>query len=1107
MLLGPRRSRRRLARDASVAVVVLAFAGCAVAVPLNSDGTNTLLATMAGLFVGLASLLVALVAFFREEPPRPDPAELADDLARTLAGQWLEEAEARRLRRPRVLPLCWSTTTGGGPGAGTRVLRTRFDGRIDGRFDEVLRQLAAGYARLPHRRLVVIGEPGAGKTVLALLLTLGLLGARDPGGPVPVLLPVSSWDPVRERLDDWIVRSLAAPHYNGRPEIPRALLTHGLLLPVLDGLDEIPESARRGAVRGINQAVGGERPVVVTCRAAEYEDLILGGAPTLRRAPVVEVVPVPPDDVIAYLRDVDWPQGTDWRAVFDHLRSAPAGPLATALSTPLMVTSARLVYQRGGGDPTELLDAERFGCRYAVEEHITHGLIEAAYASDPAAPDGPDEASRWTAAQARRWLTCLARHLHDHRERDLAWWRLGARLLPRWAGPIIGIATGALLVLGSVAWMEAAHSVEDGAADRKTVVVVSLCVGGGFALFSSAVWNASGNRPPGRVSFAVRGSMGRLLGGFRHGAVLAALCAIPLVVGITVYRVLDRPGGWRTPAAAELCAEGAAVSVSLTVVAGLALAAHSWWDAPPGRAAQVSPGDSLAQDRRSALIGAATAGGVVAATGWLGWYAGVLSGDFLWRTLTGWAGWPGNGDVSLLAGDRGRAVAAVFDHWRSGLGIAVLLPGVLFALLVLMGRAWPRYLVTRVYLAARGWLPWRLMAFLADARRRELLRQSGGTYQFRHIRLQETLAGDPAHAASSPSAAPAPGTVRRRVALTAGVGAAAVAAARALGGREDESEAVFAAPGRTPMIAVAYRPGSGREFACGSESGWVWLWDGYGVSRPATPLRAMHREKPGIPARMGMAFHPDGRRLAVSWIGRSAVDLLDVLDPAEPVRLDMGDVAGDVWLDDLAFDREGKRLAGTGWGMGVSVWSDRGEGRYVLDRHELPAAGGGVVTGSSFLRSGDLAVIDSDGRVVRYRSPGLVRWSWVTSSTFRVFGRSSPDIAAAPRDDCFALFGSDEGKVWRRRSSDGAWRPVPGTFGAARTAAFHPERPLLATGGAHDGEVRLWHVEGTAPPREVRTLHGHGDAVTAMDFTSDGRRLATASVDGTVRLWNLDELL
>ncbi|WP_200300770.1 WD40 repeat domain-containing protein [Streptomyces adelaidensis] len=223
-------------------------------------------AAVASLAVGVASLGLALVDFFRQEPVPPDPVGYADDLARTLRAQWLEEAAARRLRDPQVLPLAWATTTRPvagelrDPATGGRVLRVHLDGRPEGRFDRVVAQLAQGSDQLPQSRLVVIGEPGSGKTVLAMLLTLGLLEARQPGGRVPVLLPVSTWDPVREPLDDWLVRTLAVPYCSGREEIPRTLLTHGLLLPVLDGLDEIPESARRAAIRGINQAIGGERP-------------------------------------------------------------------------------------------------------------------------------------------------------------------------------------------------------------------------------------------------------------------------------------------------------------------------------------------------------------------------------------------------------------------------------------------------------------------------------------------------------------------------------------------------------------------------------------------------------------------------------------------------------------------------------------------------------------------------------------------------------------------------------------------------------------------------------------------------------------------------------
>jgi hypothetical protein len=54
--------------------------------------------------------------------------------------------------------------------------------------------------------------------------------------------------------------------------------------------------------------------------------------------------------------------------------------------------------------------------------------------------------------------------------------------------------------------------------------------------------------------------------------------------------------------------------------------------------------------------------------------------------------------------------------------------------------AWPSYVLARGELALRHLLPWSLMDFLADARRRGVLRQAGAVYQFRHIELQHRLA-------------------------------------------------------------------------------------------------------------------------------------------------------------------------------------------------------------------------------------------------------------------------------------------------------------------------------------------------------------------------------
>ncbi|MEU6377608.1 NACHT domain-containing protein [Streptomyces sp. NPDC046909] len=1103
MLRPERRTSNRLIRGTVLAAVAAMSLGLAVWIWLDPDVTADV-ATIAGLFVGLASLLLALADFFRPDPAPPDPAALADDLALRLCEQWLEEAEARQLRDPRVLPLTWTTTGRDVADVPRNVVRMRLDGRLDGRFDEVTARLAEGWSQVPNHRLVAIGEPGSGKTVLAMLLTLGLLRARAQGDPLPVLLPVSSWDPVRERLDDWIVRTLAQPYYNGRADIPRTLLTHGLLLPVLDGLDEIPESARRSAIKGINHAIGGERPVVVTCRAAEYEELIRGGAPTLRRAAVVEISPVPAGDVIGYLDAVDWPRPTSWRPLFTHLRTDPCGPLAQALSTPLMVTSARLVYERGGGDPGELLDTERFDSAYAVEDHLINGLVDAAYARDPRLPEGAvgEGRERWSAGEARRWLTFLACYLHDRRERDLAWWLLSGRLLSRWAGPVMGLALAVVLIAVAAGWMTATGSI--GPDSRSPALIIAIGIGGIFALLNSLVWYASEARPPGRLAWSVRGSADRLLRGFRSGAAVALLTAGPVVLGVTAVRVVADPGGRGTPRAVELYVEDVTVSAALAVVAGLALAAHNWLDAPPSRATQVGPRKSLVQDRRSALASAGLAGAVVALTGLLGWYVGVVAGDFLLRLLTRWTGWPGRPDVSVLAGDRWRTVTGVFSDWQTAVGIAVLLPGTFFALLVLTGRAWPRFVVARVYLAARGQLPWRLMAFLADARRRELLRQAGGVYQFRHIRLQETLAGEATYLEERGREAARRAEVRRRAVLAAGAGVVVAGAAWGLSRRRDRSVATLAVPGKRPVVAVAMRPRQGWQVAYELEPGGVWLADGADQHSAPVLLRA---EGDYYPA-PSLAFSSTGRFLAMNDLSGRGVGLWDLHPPLSLARLnvlrkDQGEYADAL----VAF--HGDLLAGA-LGSTVALWKVSGSGAVTRLPEPVPDGDGTQddIVDMAFLRDGSLATLDASAVLRRCPPP---RFSTVKEDLPRPTlwekdeDLSDASLCAASHDDAFALFGFERAELWRRQGT-GWGRPVSlGALGT--TGAFHPTEPLLAVGDLYGGDIQLWHTDAIPEARKGRKLTGHNAPVLALDFSLDGNWLASGSDDGTVRIWDAGDLL
>ncbi|MGW6905361.1 NACHT domain-containing protein [Streptomyces sp. NPDC054940] len=427
--------------------------------------------TLAALLPSVGGMYLSWATLRADRHDGEDLSRVADRLALAVRQQWESEARVRRLNDPYPLPVSWRAA--------------------DARFGEswsLLRELAddgtvprAGWAggpdklsgtgreitevfleRVPTRRLLILGGPGTGKSMLLVRLLLALTAVRTQGGPVPVLFSLASWNPEVQTLESWMAQRLQRDYSGlGAPEsghaVGTALLEHRLILPILDGFDEIPEPFRARALDAVNSALPPGRPLVLTSRLKEYGDTLAPahGVPVkLSGAAAVELCPLAAPDIASYLRRDAGGQDTAAAARWDpviRLLGTDA-PVARALTTPLMLFLARTVYNPRPGEqdsalptPSNLCDEVRFPDAAAVRAHLFDAYVPAAYRPHPRYP------CRWSAEQAEHTLRCLARHLQRTLggTTDLGWWQVRRALPRRFAQVWTGV------VLGAVAWVAA----------------------------------------------------------------------------------------------------------------------------------------------------------------------------------------------------------------------------------------------------------------------------------------------------------------------------------------------------------------------------------------------------------------------------------------------------------------------------------------------------------------------------------------------------------------------------------------------------------------------------------------------------------------------------
>lgn len=243
-----------------------------------------------------------------------------------------------------------------------------------------------------------------------------------------------------------------------------------------------------------------------------------------------------------------------------------------------------------------------------------------------------------------------------------------------------------------------------------------------------------------------------------------------------------------------------------------------------------------------------------------------------------------------------------------------------------------------------------------------------------------------------------------------------------------------------------------------------------------------------------VAFAPDGKTLAAGSYG--VVKLLDVVEKQELAALP--EPAG--FVKAVCFSADGKTLV-TGSYQSLLVWD-------VAARKVVHTLKGhrGYVTSVAFSPNQKTLLSASDDESVRLWDAA----SGEARGTLK--GISQPALSAAfsPDGNFVAVATGDATRPTKKGSArlyDAAGNPLFTLEGHDRVVsavAFSPDGSTLATGSA-DESIKLWNV---ASGKEIGELEGHSRPVNSLAYLADGKWLFSAcggrAVGGNeLKLWDL----
>ena len=539
------------------------------------------------------------------------------------------------------------------------------------------------------RTLLILGEPGTGKTITLLRLAKHLIAnsEQDTNRPTPVVFNLSSWVLTQKSIAEWLVSELSSK-YQVPQELGEAWIQDEKLVLLLDGLDEVKAEDRIACAQALNQFLQGhgQTELVVCCRLADYQVIAQSEPLQLQKAICIRQLTL---EQVNHFLEMAGEQLSALRLLLQRDEA-----LQDLAKTPLMLSVMSLAYR---GQTVESIPNTD-----SIQERRRH-LLDA-YINQMFRRRGADRFS-YSEVKTRHCLTQLAQQMVQDSQTIF----LIERMQPTW------LASGMSTVLYRAG----------------TILSSGLLGGGGFGLAGGLSGGLSCGAD-GRLSW---NSTDALVWTWVFGTVGAVIAAVSVAAGRSEIKPVETfeislPSMAKSLVSQQTLKKGL-IGTVIGIIGGGVCAGLTqssiWegvflglsWGAAFGLVLGVSP----------ALVGAEIE-------------VKTLPNQGIWRSALN-AGWVGLsfGIVVVLLGQLGFVLIHLDPTCRWLAGVLMLMEfGGLGVLVNDAGKTCIRHVCLRLVLFSQGRIPWNYARFLDCAVEDIFLQRAGGAYFFIHRTLMEHFA-------------------------------------------------------------------------------------------------------------------------------------------------------------------------------------------------------------------------------------------------------------------------------------------------------------------------------------------------------------------------------